>query len=168
MKRLSNDQQNPDYGELKEYSGVVRIYDGHEYTTPKFMALMPDKYFWKLMEDGYYDIPKEKLKQVISKNKLREKKDRILNETCDLNNKGIAYEKEGNIEEAIKCYEQNLLVGYPATHSYERLCILYRKAGDYQNEMRVLAKAIKKFSKNHDASWFYDRQYRLLQKNNNE
>ena len=169
MEGIINNQKNPDYGQLKEYWGVARIYDGHEYTTPKFMALMPDKFFWKLMEDGYYDIPKEKLNQVIKKFKQQEKKEQILNETCELNNQGIAYEKEGKIEEAIRCYEQNVRLGYPATHSYERLCILYRKIGNNKNEMRILEKAIKKFSKNHDsASWFYDRQYRLLQNKNKE
>ena len=55
------------------------------------------------------------------------------------NNKGIALEKSGNIKAAIKVYEKNIGVDkYPARHAYDRLMVLYRKLGDYENEERVV------------------------------
>lgn len=69
-----------------------------------------------------------------------------LQQTADNNNKGIAFEKEGNITSAIEVYEENLKIGYPATHSYIRLMILYRKEKKYEDEIRVIKKAIELFS----------------------
>ena len=43
------------------------------------------------------------------------------------NNQGIEFEKSGNIDEAIKCYEQNIVEGqYITRHPYDRLMVLYR------------------------------------------
>lgn len=72
--------------------------------------------------------------------------DEILEECAKLNNLGIQYEKEGNIDAAIEVYEENLLLNYPATHSYERLMILYRKRGEYLKEVAVIEKAIGLFA----------------------
>lgn len=72
--------------------------------------------------------------------------DEILAECAKLNNLGIQYEKEGNIDAAIGVYEENLLLNYPATHSYERLMILYRKRGEYLKEVAVIEKAIELFA----------------------
>jgi tetratricopeptide (TPR) repeat protein len=79
--------------------------------------------------------------------KLQEHKERekLLNQTARLNNKGIAYEKEGKIKQAINVYEKNIELGYPAHRSFQRLMILYRKAKDYDNEMRVIERAIEIF-----------------------
>lgn len=81
---------------------------------------------------------------------LRVKKleDKQLADTVRNNNKGIAYEKEGNIKFAIKIYEKNLEIGYPATHSYNRLMIIYHKEKRYEDEIRVIKKAIGVFSLN--------------------
>ena len=66
--------------------------------------------------------------------------------TASNNNIGIAFEKQGDIASAIAVYESNLKIGYPATHSYERLTILYHKAGDIENEKRVINIAIQVFT----------------------
>lgn len=66
--------------------------------------------------------------------------------TASNNNKGIAFEKQGDITSAIAVYEANLKIGYPAIHSYERLMILYHKAGDIENEKRVINIAIQVFT----------------------
>lgn len=64
------------------------------------------------------------------------------------NNLGIKLEKEGRIAEAIQVYEANIAGDcYPATHSFDRLMILYRKQKDYASEIRVIKKAIEVFSK---------------------
>lgn len=68
-----------------------------------------------------------------------------LKQCAALNNKGIAFEKEGKIKSAINNYEKNIESDYPARHSYDRLLILYRKAKDYDNELRVCESAIEVF-----------------------
>jgi tetratricopeptide (TPR) repeat protein len=80
--------------------------------------------------------------------KLQEHKERekLLNQTARLNNKGIAYEKEGKIKQAINVYEKNIELGYPAHRSFQRLMILYRKAKDYENERRVVLRALDVFN----------------------
>ena len=60
--------------------------------------------------------------------------------------KEAVLEKEGNIEAAIKKYESNIFDGcYQARHSFDRLIILYRKEKDYNNEIRVIKRAIEVF-----------------------
>lgn len=68
-----------------------------------------------------------------------------LKQCVALNNKGIAFEKEGKIKSAINCYEKNIESDYPARHSYDRLLVLYRKAKDIDNEIRVCELAFIKF-----------------------
>lgn len=64
------------------------------------------------------------------------------------NNLGIELEKAGRIAEAIQVYEANIAGDcYPATHSFDRLMVLYRKQKDYTNEIRVITKAIEIFTK---------------------
>jgi hypothetical protein len=70
----------------------------------------------------------------------------MIDRVAELNNKGIQLEKDGDIQGAIQVYEENIRLEYPATHSYERLMVLYRKNKDVQNEKRVIEIAIKVFS----------------------
>jgi len=77
-------------------------------------------------------------------------KERIFAKTVELNNAGIEFEKNGDISSAILVYEENIELRYPATHSYERLMILYRKMKDAENEIRVINIAIDVFSKYHN------------------
>lgn len=59
------------------------------------------------------------------------------------NNQGIEFEKSGNIDEAIKCYEQNIVEGqYVTRHPYDRLMVLYRRLGRYDDEIRVICSAM--------------------------
>lgn len=69
-----------------------------------------------------------------------------LNETATNNNLGIEAEKDGNIDKAIQHYEKNIIVGYPATHSYERLMKIYRRRRQYKDELRIIDTAIDVFS----------------------
>lgn len=69
-------------------------------------------------------------------------KDKELMLCAKLNNKGIAYENDGNIKQAIKTYEKNIESNYPAHHSFKRLMVLYRKSKDFDNEMRVIERAL--------------------------
>ena len=69
-----------------------------------------------------------------------------LNRCAELNNRGVACEKSGDIFGAVEAYEENISGDcYPATHSFDRLCVIYRRVKDYKNEIRVLQKACKVF-----------------------
>ncbi len=70
-----------------------------------------------------------------------------LKRTAQLNSKGISLEQQGHIEAAIQVYEQNIELGYPAHHAFKRLLVLYRKAKDYANELRVCQRACRVFPK---------------------
>lgn len=57
------------------------------------------------------------------------------------NLKGIKLEKKGKIDEAIELYEKNINEEFYGSHPYERLAIIYRKKGLFDDEIRVLRKA---------------------------
>ncbi len=73
------------------------------------------------------------------------RKEELLSATVELNNKGIALEKAGEVEAAIFTYEQCIKLRYPATHAFRRLCVLYRKNKDKANEVRVIEAALEVF-----------------------
>ena len=63
-----------------------------------------------------------------------------------LNNKGKEHEKAGKISLAIKTYEKNIEGDCClASHSFTRLMVLYRQQKDFDNEIRVIEKAIDLF-----------------------
>jgi hypothetical protein len=66
----------------------------------------------------------------------------ILAKVVDLNNQGIAHEKRGDLESAVLCYEENSKLRYPASHSYDRLMVVYRRLGKVDEEIRVIHIAI--------------------------
>jgi len=76
---------------------------------------------------------------------------RRLSEILDImvgrNNKGIEIEKKGDIESAIKLYEQNVADEFFGTHPYDRLAIIYRRRKQYDDEIRILKRKILIFEK---------------------
>lgn len=90
----------------------------------------------------YIEMPKSDYDAMMQSLAATEEKNRRLAETAAANDKGIALEKKGDIDGAIAVYEDNVSRGHPAAHSYQRLMILYRKRGDYDNEIRVIEAAI--------------------------
>lgn len=84
----------------------------------------------------------EEAQEYIAEAKRREE---LLSATAELNNKGIALEKAGEIDAAIFTYEQCIKLRYPATHAFRRLCVLYRKRKDKANEVRVIETALEVF-----------------------
>lgn len=86
----------------------------------------------------YVEMDVERYERDLRISNERLERDELLNETARLNNVGIALEKEGRIDEAIETYENNISLGYKATHSFDRLRILYRKRKDYENMIRVI------------------------------
>lgn len=73
-----------------------------------------------------------------------------LDTTAKNNNIGIELEKAGQVDEAVKFYEENIKIGYTATFSYDRLMILYRKQKRYDDEIRVIYRAIDVFTKENE------------------
>ena len=74
-----------------------------------------------------------------------ERRERLLYTTAELNNKGLELEKRGEVPAAIATYEECIKLRYPAFHAYWRLCVLYRKAKDKENELRVIRVALDVF-----------------------
>lgn len=99
-----------------------------------------------LDESKWFTVKTTVLKEWEKKLAVYKNNENSLQLTVSNNNKGIAFEKQGDIASAIAVYESNLKIGYPATHSYERLTILYHKAGDIENEKRVINMAIQVFT----------------------
>ena len=65
----------------------------------------------------------------------------------DRNLKGIKLEKAGKIDEAIKLYEMNINESFDGNHPYDRLAIIYRKRKQFDDEIRVLEKAVRVWKK---------------------
>lgn len=88
--------------------------------------------------------PYEYQQAIIQYNKHKEQ-EKALSQCSKRNNRGISFEKAGKIKSAIRVYEENIKEGYPAHHSYKRLMVLYHKAKDYENEERVIYRALEVF-----------------------
>ncbi|HYE53290.1 MAG TPA: hypothetical protein VD996_00550, partial [Chitinophagaceae bacterium] len=74
----------------------------------------------------------------------------LLKSTEERNNAGRAAELNGDTDEAIRIYEENIKQGYPDPHAFNRLMILYRKQKRYKDELRVIKRGIKVFSEDYD------------------
>jgi len=59
-----------------------------------------------------------------------------------INMNAVELEKKGKIEEAIKLYEQVIKNNFIGNGPYDRLAIIYRRKKQYDEEIRVLEKAI--------------------------
>ncbi len=116
------------------------------------LALWPkyDKY-WSARRrasfNGYQNIVMPEADYIEANEYIAEakRKEELLSATVELNNKGIALEKAGEVEAAIFTYEQCIKLLYPATHAFRRLCVLYRKRKDKVNEVRVIETALEVF-----------------------
>lgn len=91
-------------------------------------------------------IPTTRLQEIETAFKADKELSESISRCAERNNKGMQLEKSGDIEGAIATYEANISDTYPATHSYDRLIVLYRRKKDYNNELRVIESAIGKFS----------------------
>lgn len=138
------------------------------YLDKNFIGIMPQKIFWMNEDDeGYVTISKYDMYKMVRDKTTKEERERVLYSCASLNNKGMEYEKEGNILEAIKVYEENISGDnpYPSRHSFGRLMILYRKQKDYKNEIRVIKKALKVFKEEQDRDKYSTRLEKAKQLN---
>ena len=95
-----------------------------------------------LSGEQYAVLPNDVILSIEKDKKAEQDKVEAMNKCAALNNLGIKYEREGNIALAISTYEENLSSPFIACHSFDRLMILYRKQKDYDNEIRVIQKAL--------------------------
>lgn len=79
------------------------------------------------------------------KSLIIEYKDILFNKQVQRNSKAREFEAQGNINRAIDLYELNINEGFTETVSYERLMKLYEKQQKYDDEIRVINKAIEVF-----------------------
>lgn len=98
---------------------------------------------------GEESVPVLSTQLVAFRNKLtaHNEQQQRLAQCAELNNKGMECERWGDIAGAVQAYEENVQLGYPAHHAYKRLLVLYRKAKDYKNELRIAQRACKVFPK---------------------
>jgi tetratricopeptide (TPR) repeat protein len=64
-----------------------------------------------------------------------------LDKWASRNLKGIEYEKIGQIDKAIKLYKRNVEDKADTPGTYKRLAIIFRKRGQFEDEIDVLEKA---------------------------
>lgn len=124
-----------------EIYAKYRLYFSHEIFAERLLY----KYGKNNGKSKVY-IDKEEYEGIIEQYNRDENIKSQIDRSAELNNKGIALEKDGKIEDAINVYEENIKIGYPATHSYERLMILYHKGKRYQDEKRIVEIAISVFT----------------------
>nr|BFF37760.1 hypothetical protein BACT7_26220 [Tenacibaculum mesophilum]BFF41182.1 hypothetical protein BACY1_29870 [Tenacibaculum mesophilum] len=91
-------------------------------------------------------------KEIIQEKSENQESDNYFSNQVDRNLKGKEYEEKGEIESAIKEYEENLKEKFEGSHPYNRLAIIYRKNKDYDNEIRVLKSAIRIYTKLSESS----------------
>lgn len=79
----------------------------------------------------------------------------------DRNLKGRELERAGRVDEAIPLYEANLADGFLAPGPYNRLAIIYRRQKRFEEEIRVLQRAIEVYQA---AGWPTHQEEARLQK----
>lgn len=126
-------------------NGNVRVSVKYLYSYKHIAVAIDEELFWSIGDKKYIIMTKEKFQEMEKRHSKYIEKENKLYKCCELNNLGIKYEKEGDVDKAVNAYEENINIGYPARHSYDRLLVLYRKRKDYDNEERVAAKAYSLF-----------------------
>lgn len=90
-------------------------------------------------------LPSQEVKEELSNRKRhvsKSKKSSSLNVQVDRNLEGKRLEKNGQIDKTIELYEKNVEEGFDGSHPYARLAIIYRKRKQFDDEIRILEKAV--------------------------
>ena len=142
----------------------------------KYMTVMPEDLFVELSKLSFQGtharLTTSTIIELDRRLLNRKEEDKLLAKCARQNNKGTTYEKEGMIDKAIKVYENNISGDcYPACYSFDRLMILYRKQKRYDDEIRVIEKAIEILSPRYpDLKPKYEQRLQkvnILRNNNN-
>ncbi|MFL0245478.1 hypothetical protein [Candidatus Clostridium stratigraminis] len=78
-------------------------------------------------------------------NKETEVEDNNLKFQTERNFRAEELEKQGDIKAASELYEENIKDGFPGIQPYDRLQAIYKKQKNYNEELRVINKAIEVF-----------------------
>lgn len=70
--------------------------------------------------------------------------------------------EKSNIQKAIKEYERYVEAKQAKDAPYKRLCVLYRKVNDYENEVRVIETAIEVFADNDKKLSYFEKRLAKL------
>lgn len=73
---------------------------------------------------------------------MNDKKEKRFDKQLERNLKAKKLEKAGNIDGAIRLYEENIEENFEGNYPYDRLAIIYKKRNQINEEIRVLKKAI--------------------------
>lgn len=112
-----------------------------------FKFLKKNSKLQKDVESNSFNNAHEKFEKGLDELKIEYNKNKdLLNIQLNWNLEGKELEMKGDIEGAIKLYEENLKEDFVGNHPYDRLAIIYRNKKMYSEEKRVLEKAIKVFS----------------------
>ena len=90
----------------------------------------------------------DKLKNV--EGKIKPKREGKFDNITYLMQEAKSLENSGKLDEAIKLYNEVLLILPDSSKAYEALADIYRKQGDIDSEKDILKKAISNCSKNDD------------------
>ena len=71
--------------------------------------------------------------------------------------------EKSNLQKAIKEYERYVEAKQPKDAPYKRLCVLYRKANDYDNEIRVIKTACEVFADNDKKLAYFEKRLAKLE-----
>lgn len=106
------------------------------------------------------------LKNVELLKRQMEQQDRFYKECQRICELGIRAEQKGDIENAIKAYEDLLSHGFDGTHPYRALCEIYHKQKRTNDEIRVINRlrevTPKERYKESDKYRWYDKRYKEL------
>jgi len=100
--------------------------------------------------EKFFFVPRNIYDGAIAESKRHKELEKRLKRTAELNNIGRAAEKEGRIDDAIKAYEDNIAIGYKATHAYDRLIVLYGRLKRNDDLKRVILRKIEIFGESDD------------------
>lgn len=134
----------------------------------KYMPVLPPDLFAELnklsLQGTCAQITTSTIIELDKRLDERKAKDKALSDCVRLNNKGKEYEKAGKVALAIRSYEKNIAGDcYPATHSFYRLMILYRKQKEYAKELAVVEKALVVFDTVDLRSKYEKRKQKVLE-----
>ena len=155
IEKVEQNRGNPDSSQIGKENYIEL--DADKFFND-FKGVMPREVFDDFQDQtlkGYnnFSIMKSVYNKLVSDKKILDNFNKNINETAKKNSLGIDFEKNGDVESAIKIYEEVISRKYPATHAFDRLMVLYRKKKDIVNEIRIIKIAIDVFTKenNHRA-----------------
>ena len=148
LQRKSERQQDPNFCEREPNDDEVKLpvdYDIRIVACDETETIINLQQTAMLRGYNNFVVPRDVHERALAEYEKRRERDVRMGRTSALNNKGIAAEKEGRIDDAIAAYEENIALGEKALHAYNRLRIIYKRLGRKDDERRVILRTIDVF-----------------------